>query len=84
LLINTVALFYFLLALTCSSEYFKSTIMRVLFMVISRTVITIELKQLMATFVMIVTAEVSIYITMRSQSELFLLQRSTENAEKQM
>jgi len=84
LLSNTVAFFYILLALTCSSEYFKSTIMRVLLMVICRTVISPDIKTMMVTLAICVTIEASIYISMRSQSELFLLQRSTDNAEKQM
>jgi len=79
-----MSFFYVLLALTCSSEYFRSTILRVLYLVICRTVITPDIKSVMATLALVVIVEAPIYIITRSQSELFLLQRWTENAEKQM
>jgi len=75
LISNTVGFFYICLALTCSSEYFKSTIMRVLFVIICRSVITPDLKQTIATLGITMTIEASIYISMRSQSELFVLQK---------
>jgi len=73
-----------MLALTCSSEYLFSTILRLLYLVICRTVIFRDLTHVIATLVIGVVIESSIYIMTRSQSELFLLQRWTENAEKQM